>query len=272
MKKFCILTTQRSGSTWVIDSIQKSVKSKGIFGEPFLDQPAKSQDPWNEPHGNLVPPVRYYDWRKKSGALYLTGPKLYLSFLELYAHKESVFGFKLMYDQLIRKPVLAWLLKRGDYVVMNLERKNLMDVYISSKYKQLRKTKAHIRKENIAVKSNYEPITIDPAAAYAYIKKTVFREKVAKTIMKLSGIKMESLEYSRLAQNNKKEIDKLNSLIGQSVNLFSEHGFQKIAPKKTSDKILNYDEVVDYFNKKKLDRSLYTENPAEFLNPGGELS
>ncbi len=271
MNKFCILTTQRSGSTWVIDSIQRSVHSKGVFGEPFLDQPAKIKDPWNEPHGNLVPPVRYYDWRKKSGAFFLTAPKLYLSFLELYAHKETFFGFKLMYDQLIKKPFLASLLKQGDYSVINLQRNNLLDVYISSQYMHMRKTKAHVRRDDVAAKNAFEPLAVDPAAAYRYIIKAILQEKIAKIIMKPSGIKMGTLEYSRLVKKDSNEIEKLNRLVGQPVDLFSKDGFQKLSPKKTSDKIRNYKEVIDYFKKKKLSGAYYIEQPEEPLTTGGKV-
>jgi LPS sulfotransferase NodH len=270
MKKFCILTTQRSGSTWVVDSIQKSTRSKGVFGEPFLDRPAKSKDPWSEPHGNLVPPVRYYDWRKKTGAFFLTAPKLYLTFLELYAHKEEVFGFKLMYDHLIRKPFLARQLKHGGYSMINLVRKNLLDVYISSQHRHTRKTKAHVRADDELGKKTFEPLSIDPSDAYRYIRKAMWREKIAKTIVKSAGLSMERIEYELLVKSDLDQIEKLNRVIGQPIDLFSKEGFKKMLPRKTSEKITNYNEVVGYFEKKKLGKIYYGEPTDEKLGAGGE--
>lgn len=257
MKKICILTTQRSGSTWVMDSIQKSVNSKGIFGELFLDRPAKNKNPWTQPHGNLVPPVRFFDWRKQTRAFFFTAPKLYLAFLELYTQKEkgSVFGFKVMHDQIIRKPYLALLLKKQHYSAIHLKRSNLLDVYISSQ--NMQKRKPHLRPDDPEVKKDYDPVAIDPMKAYNYIKRAILKEKIAKSIITLFGFRMETIYYDRLSGNDPSEIEKLNRFIGQSIDLFSERGLQKLSQKKTFEKIINYEDVIKYFKKKNLDKSYY---------------
>ena len=54
-----------------------------VFGELFLDRPARSKDPWSEPHGNLVPIVRYHDWRKESGAFFFNSPQTIFIFLRI---------------------------------------------------------------------------------------------------------------------------------------------------------------------------------------------
>ncbi len=256
MKKFCVLATQRSGSTWIMDSIQKSVHSRGVFAEPFLDQPAGSPDPRNEPQGNLEPPIRYSDWRKKEGAFFLTAPELYLTFLEIYAQNEAVFGFKIMYNQLLKRPWLARLLKQRHYSVLHLKRNNLLDVYLSTR--NMHKSKPHLRLDDLAAAKDYEPIPVDPETAYRYIKGFIRREKAAGIIIKMFGLATETLEYERLAQNDKQEIEKLNRFIGQPIDLFSRQGLQKLSRKSTAQKMTNYEAVIQYFKKKKLDKSRYT--------------
>lgn len=256
MKKFCILATQRSGSTWLMDSIQRSVHSRGIFAELFLDQPAQSPDPWSEPQGNLEPPVRYYDWRKTSGAFLLIAPRLYLAFLELYAQKEPYFGFKIMCNQLVKKPWLASLLRQGGYSVLHLKRKNLLDVYIS--VQNLQMAQPHLRLDDLKTARDYDPIRLDPVVVYRTIRGLIRREKMAESIIKLFGISMETVEYNRLADGDKNEIERLDRFIGQPIDLFSQQGLQKLSKKNTPQKITNYEEVISYLKKKGLDTSYYT--------------
>jgi LPS sulfotransferase NodH len=256
MKKFCILATQRSGSTWILDSIQHSVHSRSVFGELFLDQPARTKDPWREPQGNLEPPVRYYDWRKASKVFPLTAPRLYLSFLELlYARKESYFGFKVMCNQLLQKPWLAGILKRDGYAVLHLKRNNLLDVYVSIQNQH--KTKPHLRRDDPDRSKDYEAIRLEPPIVYRHITGMIRRENTAGLIMRFFGISMETVEYSRLAKGDNVEIEKLNRFIGRPVDLFSQQGLQKLSRKDTSQKIINYQEVISYLSDKKLPQSYY---------------
>lgn len=255
MKKICILATQRSGSTWVMDSIQHSLGSRSIFGELFLDQPSKSDDPWNEPQGNLEPPVHYHEWRKASKAFPLTAPRLYLSFLELYARGESYFGFKIMCNQLLQKPWLAALLKREGYAVLHLKRQNLLDVYVSIQNQH--KIKPHLRRGDLEQTKDFDAISLDPAVVYRHIKGLIRREKAAGFIMKFFGISMETVTYGRLAAGNQSEIEKLNQFVGRPVDLFSQQGLQKLSRKDTSQKIINYQEVINYLSEKKLDQSYF---------------
>lgn len=257
MRKFCLLATQRSGSTWIMDSIQKSAASRGVFAELFLDRPSQSKDPRREPQGNLEPPVQYYDWRRRSRAFFLTAPRLYLSFLELYAGDESCFGFKIMCNQLIRKPWLARLLRQKGYAVLHLQRTNLLDVYIS--FQNMHRAKPHLRRDDPAGIPVFDPITVDPENAYRTIRGLIRREKMAAGIMKMSGIRLETVEYSRLAAGDQNEIQTLNRFVGQPVDLFSRQGLQKLSSTSTAEKISNYPEVIRYFTRKKLDPSFFMD-------------
>ena len=70
---------------------------------------------------------------------------------------------------------------------------------------------------------------------------------------------MEEVEYGLLSSNDKDEIEKLNKFIGQSINLFSSEGLQKLSGKNTYEKITNYEEVIGYLTKRKLNKSYYIE-------------
>ena len=242
-----------------MDSIQHSLRSRSVFGELFLDQPAQSKDPWSEPQGNLEPPVRYYDWRKAAKPLALTGPRLYLSFLELYAREESYFGFKVMCNQLLRKPWLAVLVKRKGYAVLHLTRNNLLDVYIS--FQNMNKVKPHLRLDDLAGIKEFDPIRVDPEQAFVTMRGLIRRERMARAVMWLCGIRMETVEYGRLAAGNTDELEKLNRFIGRPVDLFSKNGLQKLSRTDTAQKIINYREVISYLSAKKLPQSYYL-NPS----------
>lgn len=121
--KFVVLTTNRSGSVWVMSTLN-SLPNVSAQGELFLPRPRVSEKRWDsdfayprfiemEPDGLAFRPFSVYS---------------YLN--DLYAAPGSV-GFKLMYAQLGRYPeILSYLIRHRIHVV-HLVRYNHLDVIVS---------------------------------------------------------------------------------------------------------------------------------------------
>jgi len=129
MRKFVLLSTQRSGSTWVIDMLNSHPQIKA-YEELFLgvwkEKPtwAGAQDvlTWNafwqcaKERGMAFKPVTYFR---------------YLDGIFTPGERVSAIGFKLMYNQLRHNlPILAYLLVKKVRVV-HLIRSNFLNVILS---------------------------------------------------------------------------------------------------------------------------------------------
>lgn len=255
MRKVCILSSQRSGSTWIVDSIQKSSDKAGVHGELFLDRERKVKDPWVEAWGNLVPPVRFYDWRKDCNCSWLKAPQYYLSFCELYHRHIDTFCFKLMHDQLLRLPQLLFVLKKKEYVFIYLTRRNILEVYISSIL--MEKGKMSHSRENENKSQQSELLKINPQKCYNFLRKKIIKEQVVRYFLRLAKCEAEEVFYEDLIINNPETVATLNSCFGFDVILRHQDGLKKLAKKPINQRIENYDEVLQFLKKKHVPEDYY---------------
>lgn len=129
--RLCVLSTQRSGSSWLMDLINNCRPEVRVYGELYNDRPAKSANPHATMWGHLVPPTRYYDWRVKHGNRRPWNTFRYLRMIQTEASTYKYFGFKLMYNQLYKKPELLLCLLWERYRIIHLVRENLLDLAVS---------------------------------------------------------------------------------------------------------------------------------------------
>jgi len=140
IQKFCILTTQRSGSTWLSTILDSNPKVQG-FRELFIDQE------FIFPDSKLSTFLLY----QKDNAD-KKRPKItfeYLHNLDNYLNQREAIGFKLMYDQLLDYPEIILKLIQEKYKIIHLVRENYLDAIISSKIKDLNKQAMKVRIANI---------------------------------------------------------------------------------------------------------------------------
>lgn len=151
-KKFVLLTTQRSGSTWVMDVLNQCPQTEG-HGELFLPQP------------RLKPPIaeradfpRFIEQRRDG---VVTGPRPLVTWRylnSLYARPGCI-GFKLMYSQLAVQPeILAFLVWRRISIV-HLVRQNVFEIFLSE---QRAKTTGTSHRRSDEAEDSPTPMIIDP--------------------------------------------------------------------------------------------------------------
>lgn len=144
--KFILISTQRTGSSWVADMLHSHPEIKmyeELFLSDYKEKPsiigAKDISTWNA------------YWAKKRPFSTLIRPYYSFRYLQLVYAKEDLnkfsIGFKLMYNQLRRHPSILFYLLLNNVYVVHLIRRNHLDVIISKATKRERGGIAHSKNQ-----------------------------------------------------------------------------------------------------------------------------
>ncbi|MBE9140104.1 sulfotransferase [Nodosilinea sp. LEGE 07088] len=127
-QKFCIITTQRSGSTWLVKLLNNHPGIR-CFDEMLLYRtPDKRRDP------NML---RYFDYRQAKGGWRPWILLEYMNrFFDEYPGDYEYIGYKVMYDQLVKRPEVIYPLIKQNYKLIHLVRENFLDIVLSKKNMQ----------------------------------------------------------------------------------------------------------------------------------------
>jgi hypothetical protein len=244
--RFVLLSTQRSGTSWVMERLA-SHPGIGGYGEVLLLS-AKGWSDW--PRGAADRPffATYLEERSLAASRLARHAMLrrYLDYLYEPRRGFQAIGFKLMYDQVARLPgVLAYLRSRH-VKVLHLVRVNSLDVLLSRQAQEARHL-AHARspeeRETVRVR-------VDTAALLAALRRIDRERRVARAI--LHGIHAEicELSYEAIVADDQLLCDALQFL---GIELASAHtltaSMLKLAPHSHREGIENYDEVVSHLTR-----------------------
>ena len=120
----CVVTTQRTGSTWFMQLLNAAPGLKA-YGEIFRE--ISSDEFKGDPR--LKPPLYYREFRQSAPGGRLRQIAGYLDLIKADAGGRP--AFKVMYDQLRRRPEIGWGLVARRYRFIHLVRRNSLDVVIS---------------------------------------------------------------------------------------------------------------------------------------------
>ena len=232
--KFCLLTTQRSGSTWLNELLGSHPEVKLFPGEIFLDRPSKINLGWVEDPDFLT----FYDYQQKQE---LNRPRVtfkYLDEIDHYPGDHRAIGFHLMYNQLADNPEILFRLIVDGYKIVHLERRNYLDTLISM---------ANMNRRNIVharSKVEISPIYLDTSVLWKSLCRQEEKISIIKRLIRFLPLKVfkvtyESLQYDREVQLNK--IGQFLSVSNRDVEF--ESSLKKISRGSYSDKIENFDQV-----------------------------
>lgn len=241
--KFVILSSQRSGSTWLIDVLNNLDNTKA-YGELFLNE----KRVWDV--GALDYP-RYVEAKSYS----VPRPFSVFSYLtDLYRQPGSI-GFKLMYSHLLKNPEIFIYLSIKRTTIIHLIRQNHLDVIISREMKKLGGP-AHRLKNNDQIvnigrkaKSTQAPsdqtkgmIRLEPDLLLKTLKSK--RTKVNAFRKLLRSLKFDNHEvlYEELVRDTS-NFDTIFGVLDASSSDVPKSSIEKIIKKQHSDFIKNYHEV-----------------------------
>lgn len=245
--KFCILSTQRSGSTWLTELLNNDPQVVTL-GELFL---------WRNKTNKLstIVPKDYQNQYSSTQTMKISTPTFcdfatsksgvrpwiifkYLEQFDVYSEKYSAVGFKLMYNQLLLRPEILVKFAIDGYKIIHLVRKNYLDILIS---------KASMKQHGyVHLKSNIDtlPVTLEISSL---LQKLSFREFVSITIQKLLNILPNSvleISYESLCSDKTKAMSHITDFLeipSKEIEYISS--LKKINSGSYHKKITNYEQV-----------------------------
>jgi LPS sulfotransferase NodH len=199
IRNICILTTQRSGSTWLMQLLNNSGKVRA-FGEVFLEW-ASIRD--HDGDRKLLPPLFFKDFRDRTGSKRVGD---YLRSLEDADTKPI--AFKVMYDQVKRNPaILLTPLVRG-YTIVHLTRHNLLDI-VSSRL-LARATRVY----HSASHFEQPQITADAETVMAMLKRIDWQMRLATTMFSALPTAKIATAYEAIVADPEAEVARILAAAG----------------------------------------------------------
>ena len=236
VSKFIILTTQRSGSTWLMDMLDNHPNIK-VYNELFLNMDNKSK--WADPNQPI-----FYNYEKTTPGKRPWKTIKYLNNLYTYDGQYDAIGFKLMYDHLFRKPeILVNLLSEG-YKIVHLVRENSIDVMLS--YAIARENKRFFTEQEVENKK----IHLNPHEFNKQVKKQDFKVNLARIILAALPNKILNISYDNLKDNQRETLTKITQFLSVP-NVDNQEEItitlKKINQKSPAEVIENYSEIKAIF-------------------------
>lgn len=226
---FVILTSQRSGSTWLV-SLLNQLKATKAYGELFL--PRKHVENWDADFA-------YPRFDEVRGQMAGIRPARVFHYLDgVYQHRGAV-GFKLMYSQLYRYPELLIYFWTHRVRVVHLVRKNALDFVISQTLKR-KIQKAHRLADDPPLED--VQIELDPKTLIHRLQVRQRKSKRGQMILRLSGLRSIEIGYEDL-QKDPSVFQSLCQFLSIETDVMPQSRFQKVRSKTQDQIIKNYSEV-----------------------------
>ncbi|WP_366524933.1 sulfotransferase [Acaryochloris sp. IP29b_bin.137] len=245
--KFCIITTQRSGSTWFQDLLSCHPEIK-VFGELFLwrrewervkTQRGTYKSLWTE--GNSLPHPSYYRFANSN---FGSRPQIifqYLDQLHSYQGSHQTLGFKLMYNQLLPRPEILIDLINNEYKIIHLVRANYLDILISKASLQ-QNNAVHFKGSH---QSNASEISLNSSQLLRDLR---VREAIAtliRNILHLLPNRVIEISYESICSDKNSVMDGVIDFLGvPRLDITYNSEFQKVNLGVHRQKISNYEEVL----------------------------
>lgn len=245
MYLFCILSRQRSGSMLLVDLLNSHPEVIALR-ELFIRERKVNNSV--EPGGSVR---RYFEYQKISR---LPRP---FSVIRYMFHVQNVFmelcrpdnsmpglvGFKLMYGQFKHYPEILFGLMKGRYKIIHLVRENHLDVILSGINKGIHGV-GH-SKESIS----QNPVYLDPGSILKLLRRKERCFSFAKCFMSALPLPVYTLSYEKLSSVADDGAEELLRFLGVSnPDITLSSNFKKLAKGSYTDRIANYQEVVNALN------------------------
>ncbi|MBC7236744.1 MAG: sulfotransferase domain-containing protein [Chloroflexi bacterium] len=236
--RFCILTTHRSGSTWLMDLLASHPRIRA-YGEIFVQRQwhlLQQHPEWYDLYAHIQPPIYFYEYQEQSSR---RRPWITFDYLDLVCGPSpdyDVVGFKLMYIQLKRLFELAWKLKRDRYRIVHLVRNNYLDIVISNEMRKVRDL-AHANHEVPPAK-----VYLEPKALLYELYRAKRRRRRGDWVLALTGMEKLEITYDELCNTPETAMARICAFLSvPPAELRSD--FRKLNRQPHWESIANYEEV-----------------------------
>ena len=227
--KFCILTSQRSGSTW-LKSLLDSHPQIRCFGELFLYRP------WPDWPDSVQLP--YYEYRRRNPGRRPAITGRYIGALTQYPGDHGALGFKLMYNQLAAFPEIAYALIKHRFRMIHLVRLNPLDVVISRQ--RMRKTGIH----HGTIRPPAQAIQLDVSRLRGQLLGQEAMVRSARLLLKMLPLTHCEMTYEGLCTDRDACLNAAAHFLGVDDGTANyQSALQKLGTESYRERIANYDQV-----------------------------
>lgn len=231
--KFIILTSQRSGSAWLVSMLNK-LNGVSAYSELFLNRKRKiGEKKWDSDFAR----PRFLE-SKPSGLA--VRPFSVFSYLDQVFSESGVVGFKLMYSQLQAHPEILLYVMRHRVRVVHLIRRNHLNVEISRALVRAR-DQAH------AVTNEGEPelvrVTLDPETLIGRLKDLRRNINLIRRFLRVFRLNHIEIAYEDLATDAAVFSEIFGWLGLDHRGDVPESNLVQIRRGGHADVLLNYDEI-----------------------------
>ncbi len=238
--KFCILTTQRSGSAWLVSLLDSHPQIKAFY-EIFLAHWAGD---------DFI--VSFPNYQKENAGLRPWITFKYLNELDRYPGEHETIGFKIMYNQLGRHPEILAKLVADNYKIIHLVRENYLDIAISSA-SMVQNGLIHSKTD-----VNAKPVTLEPSSLLKSLSRQEGFFNLAQLILKTLPLPKLQITYQDLCQDQRATLNLLTNFleIPNSEYILSSDR-KKVNKGSYRQKIANYEQVMQALSGTKFEKMLY---------------
>jgi len=230
--KFVVLTTNRSGSVWVMSALN-SFQNVTAQGELFLPRKRATEKRWDSDFA-----VSRFIETKHEGLAFR--PFTVFSYLNMLYSSPGAIGFKLMYAQLGKYPeILAYLIKHNIRIV-HLVRRNHLDVLVSYAVKA-KIGRAHIL-EGQSSPENIR-INLDTKNLNNQLKRLQMKQQLARKILRWFRLTHLEVAYEDLHRDKSHFNTIFDFLSIESQEDVPQSALIKINKGHHREIITNYDDV-----------------------------
>lgn len=238
MTRFIVLSTQRSGSTWVVDML--SGHPRVVAYSELLMHGGQGRPKWGGDEGLVYWPT----FLEQQGSPRSRLRRAYLLWRYLghvYAEQPGIdaAGFKLMYSQLrVSRPLLAFLVLKRVRVI-HLIRRNVLDVVLSKEAGRARQGVLHARSGQAV-----ETVRVHVRTDDLLERMTAHEHEVedARARFRRLSLPYEEAVYEDLVRDEAGGFSSLFRFLGVEAQTVSS-SLQKVNPTAHEELIENYGEV-----------------------------
>jgi LPS sulfotransferase NodH len=231
--RFCVITTQRSGSSWFM-AMMNSHPQIGVLGEVFLDRVAKPA--WY--NLEFLQADRFCQFRQSTRSIRPWSTFRYLDMLvEKFSGEYLALGFKLMYRQLRRQPEILPKLMLDRYRILHVVRENYLDVLISHRIAHKR-GEAHARKEVEQPK-----VYLEPSPLVRILERKKKKVRWMRLFLRILPLPVLEVTYRSLCESTEASLNTAASFLSVPSYTGYESDFRKISTLPDWERIENYEEV-----------------------------
>ncbi len=242
---FVVLTTQRSGSTWVIDVLNKLHNTKA-YGELLL----KRDRAWDAGEWDF-PRFVESDHRKSARR-----PRAMFAYLDDLYRQGPTVGFKLMYSDIRHYPEVLAYVRRRNVRVIHLLRRNYIDIHLSQAFKAA-SNRPHVWKGREVVRADDGPaqlqtrqeetevqqVRLDPAALLRRLRWYRRKQMLFQKWLSWTGQNHIEVSYEDLVEDNS-GFERLRDYLGVSpAKTIPQTDMVRIRKGRHPEVISNFDEV-----------------------------